>query len=130
MKRRIFLVCLFYCFLDCRSTKLLRLFSGNLPAMFCFCNSKRRFGFLFLRLGGVMVFCFCDSKRRYGFLFLRLEEVMVICFCDSKRRYGFLFFDKWRSRKPEIHGLKFEKAISVRKFEERRKEWFFCSCLN
>ena len=35
MKRRIFLVCLFYCFfLDCRSTNLLRLFSGNLPAMF------------------------------------------------------------------------------------------------
>ena len=33
MKRRIFLVCLFYCFLDCRSTNLLRLFSGNLPAM-------------------------------------------------------------------------------------------------
>ena len=34
MKRQIFLVCLFYCFLDCRSTNLLRLFSGNLPAMF------------------------------------------------------------------------------------------------
>ena len=34
MKRRIFLVCLFYCFLDCRSANLLRLFSGNLPAMF------------------------------------------------------------------------------------------------
>ena len=33
MKRRIFLVCLFYFFLDCRSTNLLRLFSGNLPAM-------------------------------------------------------------------------------------------------
>ena len=34
MKRRIFLVCLFYCFLDGRSTNLLRLFSGNLRAMF------------------------------------------------------------------------------------------------
>ena len=34
MKRRIFLVCLFHFFLDCRSTKQLRLFSGNLPAMF------------------------------------------------------------------------------------------------
>ena len=33
MKRRIFLVCLFYCFLDCRTTNLLRLFSGNPPAM-------------------------------------------------------------------------------------------------
>ena len=34
MKRRFFLVCLFFCFfLDCRSTNLLRLFSGNLPAM-------------------------------------------------------------------------------------------------
>ena len=29
-----FLVCLFTVFLDCRSTKLLRLFSGNLPAFF------------------------------------------------------------------------------------------------
>ena len=34
MKRRIFLVCLFTVFLDYRSTNLLRLFSGNLPAMF------------------------------------------------------------------------------------------------
>ena len=34
MKRRIFLVCLLLIFRDCRSTKLLRLFSGNLPAMF------------------------------------------------------------------------------------------------
>ena len=35
MNRRIFLVCLFHCFfLDCRSAKLLRLFSGNLPAIF------------------------------------------------------------------------------------------------
>ena len=34
MKRRIFSVCLFYFFFwDCRSTNLLRLFSGNLPAM-------------------------------------------------------------------------------------------------
>ena len=42
MKRRIFLVCLFYCFfLDCRSTNLLRLFSGNLPAMFFFYKTQR-----------------------------------------------------------------------------------------
>ena len=35
MKGQIFLVCLFYCFfLDCLSPNLLRLFSGNLPAMF------------------------------------------------------------------------------------------------
>ena len=34
MKRRIFLVCLFLLFFDCRSTNLLRLFSGNLPAIF------------------------------------------------------------------------------------------------
>ena len=34
MKRQIFVVCLFYCFLDCQSTNLLRLFSGKLPAMF------------------------------------------------------------------------------------------------
>ena len=44
MKRRIFLVCLFYCFLDCRSTNLLRLFSGNLPAMFdIFEENKQNF---------------------------------------------------------------------------------------
>ena len=36
MKRRIFLGLSFYCFLNCGSTKLLRLFSGNLPAMFFF----------------------------------------------------------------------------------------------
>ena len=34
MNRRIFLVCLFHYFLDCRSAKLLRLFSGSLPAIF------------------------------------------------------------------------------------------------
>ena len=35
VKKRIFLICLFYCFfLDCRSTNLLRLFFGNLTAMF------------------------------------------------------------------------------------------------
>ena len=34
MKRRIFWSVFFTVFLDCRSTNLLRLFSGNLPAMF------------------------------------------------------------------------------------------------
>ena len=34
MKRRFVLVCLFTVFLDCRSTKLLRLFFRNVPAMF------------------------------------------------------------------------------------------------
>ena len=40
MKRRIFLVCLFYCFFETADLQfadcnlLLRLFSGNLPAMF------------------------------------------------------------------------------------------------
>ena len=34
MKKRVFLVCFFTVFLDCRSTNLFRLFSGNLPAMF------------------------------------------------------------------------------------------------
>ena len=40
MKKRIFLVCLFTVFLDCRSTNLLRLFSGNLPAMLLKFNKK------------------------------------------------------------------------------------------
>ena len=34
MKRQIFWSVFFTVFLDCRSTNLLRLFSGNLPAMF------------------------------------------------------------------------------------------------
>ena len=34
MKRQIFWLVFFTVFLDCRSTSLLRLFSGNLPAMF------------------------------------------------------------------------------------------------
>ena len=34
MKRRIFLLSFLLIFLDCKTTKLLRLFSGNLPAMF------------------------------------------------------------------------------------------------
>ena len=33
IKRRFFWAVVFTVFLDCRSTKLLRLFSGNLPAM-------------------------------------------------------------------------------------------------
>ena len=38
MKRRIFWSVFFTVFLDCRSTNLLRLFSGNLPAMFKICS--------------------------------------------------------------------------------------------
>ena len=42
MKRRFFWSVFFYCFLDCRSTNLLRLFSGNLPAMFSFSFLRER----------------------------------------------------------------------------------------
>ena len=45
MKRRFFLSVFFTVFLDCRSTNLLRLVSGNLPAMF-----KYRYQFSFLQL--------------------------------------------------------------------------------
>ena len=41
MRRLIFWSVFFFCFfLDCRSTKLLRLFSGNLLAMFCETTDK------------------------------------------------------------------------------------------
>ena len=43
MKRRVFWFVFFTVFLDCRSTNLLRLFSGNLPAMFIFSCSQTKF---------------------------------------------------------------------------------------
>ena len=52
MKRQVFWSVFFTVFWDCRSTKLLRLFSGNLPAMFSNCCGAERTesGYFFVSL--------------------------------------------------------------------------------
>ena len=51
MKRRVFCLSFLLFFLDCRSTNLLRLFSGNLPAMlFIFSVVLTKFSLILLKL--------------------------------------------------------------------------------
>ena len=59
-----FLVCLSYWFLECRSTNLLRLFSGNLPAMFEWINC--------VKISHIVTFTLWGRER---------GEWLVCCLC-------------------------------------------------
>ena len=90
MKRQIFLVCLFYCFfLDWRSTNLLRLFSGNLPAMFVFLFH------IFFRNGfsnSLLVrsrTTFLLSQRKFVELYVRTCPAMF--FTSSNKNFSLYF---------------------------------------
>ena len=73
IERRIFLVRLFYSFFwDCRSTKLSRLFSGNLPAMFSLFLSQKS---ILYRTMIVSVLFYCSPACR----------VIIGAFTESKK---------------------------------------------